>query len=160
MDQKRKNTQSAKVITEINEWTGTLKSHTPNKTQYFFYASLKLNNNVHTDETRKIRARSSRRYNCIIITHCYDSNSILVRPLRSRKGFELAETIKEMHENLGARGCKPNCQRLDNETSPALKEYLKSENVTFQLVSPHIHRINSVERAMRTFKPISYQCYA
>ena len=57
----------------------------------------------------------------MLITCFCDSNAILVRPLRSRKGFELAETSKETHEHLGARGCKPNYQIRDNETSSALK---------------------------------------
>ena len=35
LDKKLKNTQSAKLIVEIDEWTETLKSNALNRTQYF-----------------------------------------------------------------------------------------------------------------------------
>ena len=41
---------------------------------------------------------------------------------------------------------------LDNETSKVLIEAMKNENVTFELVSPHQHRRNAAERAIRTMK--------
>ena len=88
----------------------------------------------------------------MIIIYCYNFNAILVRPLRSRKVSELAETMQETHECLAERGCKPNRQTLDNETSLALKECLKSVKVTFQLVPQHAHRRNEAKRAMRAFK--------
>ena len=55
---KEKNTQSTKVITEIDEWTENLKSLTPNKTQDFFHAVLKLNNGMRTYQTEKFKVRS------------------------------------------------------------------------------------------------------
>ena len=103
MDQKRKNIQSTKVIKDIDEWTETLKYHTPNKIQDFFHTVLKQNNTMCTDQTVKIRVRSIRGCNYMLITYCYDSNAILVRLLRSRKGSELAETTEtaqETHEYL------------------------------------------------------------
>ena len=88
----------------------------------------------------------------MLITYFYDSNDVLVRPLQSRKVFELVKTRKNTHECLGARGKKPNHQILDNETYSALKEHLKSVKVTFQLVTPYVHRRNEAERAMHNFK--------
>ena len=88
----------------------------------------------------------------MLITYYYDSNAILARLLRSRKGSELAETMQETYEHLGARGFKPSHHMLDNETSSALKEYLKSMKVSSQLVPLHVHRTNAEERATRTFK--------
>ena len=41
---------------------------------------------------------------------------------------------------------------LDNEASAILRNYLRSEDMEYQLVSPHIHQRNASERAIRTFK--------
>jgi hypothetical protein len=43
-------------------------------------------------------------------------------------------------------------QRLDNECSAILKQYMRDERVDFQLVPPGNHRRNAAERAIRTFK--------
>ena len=41
---------------------------------------------------------------------------------------------------------------LDNEASNDLKRALKKNDLTYQLVPPHIHRRNAVERVINTFK--------
>ena len=41
---------------------------------------------------------------------------------------------------------------MDNESSIDLKIILHKNNIQYQLVPPHIHRQNSAERAIRTFK--------
>jgi hypothetical protein len=50
------------------------------------------------------------------------------------------------------RGYKPQTHWLDNEASNALKNYNQTEGITYQLVPPHNHRRNAVERAIRTWK--------
>ena len=57
-----------------------------------------------------------------------------------------------MHAKLCAAGLRPQLQRLDNECSAILKEFLQAENVDYQLVPPGCHRRNAAERAIRTFK--------
>ena len=51
-----------------------------------------------------------------------------------------------------APGLRPRLHTLDNEASTSLKEFLTAEHVEYQLVPPHIHRRNSAERAIQTFK--------
>ena len=41
---------------------------------------------------------------------------------------------------------------LENECPSGLKDYMRHEGITFQLVPPHLHRTNSAERAIQTFK--------
>ena len=50
------------------------------------------------------------------------------------------------------RGFKPKLQKLDNEASTMLKEYMEKESIDFQLTSVGIHRRNKVERAIQTFE--------
>ena len=42
--------------------------------------------------------------------------------------------------------------RIDNECPATLKAYMKTENIAHQLVPPHIHRRNTAEKAIATFK--------
>ena len=39
-----------------------------------------------------------------------------------------------------------------SECPEALNKYFRQNNVTYQLVPPHLHRNNSAERAIQTFK--------
>jgi hypothetical protein len=41
---------------------------------------------------------------------------------------------------------------MDNESSTALRHFLHSKDIRFQLVSPHVHRQNAAERSIQTFK--------
>ena len=41
---------------------------------------------------------------------------------------------------------------MDNEASTDLKKSLHKNSIQYQLFPPHIHRRNSAERAIRTFK--------
>ena len=49
-------------------------------------------------------------------------------------------------------GQVPTVQRLDNETSGALKKYFLQQQVAVQFVPAHNHRANRAERAIRDFK--------
>ena len=51
------------------------------------------------------------------------------------------------------RGLKPKLQRMDNEASQLLKDYIThDEKIYLQLVPPHMHRRNLSEHAIQTFK--------
>ena len=82
----------------------------------------------------------------------YDSNAILVRPLRNRSATEIQRVFTSVHAYLVARGLRPRLHTLDNEVSTSLKNFLTAEHVEYQLVPPHIHHRNSAERAIQTFK--------
>ena len=97
-----------------------------NKNKQFFHTILKLNNTIYTDQIGKFAVRSIRGYSYILITYCYNSTAILARPLRSKKGIELLDTIKSMHSYLSLREFKLNYQILDNEASTSVKTYLKT----------------------------------
>ena len=43
-------------------------------------------------------------------------------------------------------------QRLNNECSDILKDFMYEQQVDFQLVQPHLQRCNAAERTIRTFK--------
>ena len=57
-----------------------------------------------------------------------------------------------MNTLLIKSGHEPNLYILDNEASADLIASLVKQDMSYQLVPPHVHRRNAAERAIRTFK--------
>jgi hypothetical protein len=87
-----------------------------------------------------------------MILYDYDSNAILAKPIKDQTATELLKAFQFMEQELMARGLKPKLMKGDNEASKLLKVYLHQQDITFQLLPPFIHRLNSAERAIRSFK--------
>jgi hypothetical protein len=108
---------------------------------------------IHSDQNGKFIVASSTGNNDVLIVYDYDSNSILVEPLRSQTaGACILLTFTVVHARLVTAGLRPQLHRLDNKCSAALKTFLRAEDINFQLVPPNVHRRNAAERAIRTFK--------
>lgn len=88
----------------------------------------------------------------MIVLYDYDSNAILVEPLRDRTGPNLQQGIQKCYEQLDHCGLSPKLHILDGEISDAVKAYLRKKGTQFQLTPPGMHRINAAERAIRTWK--------
>ena len=92
---------------------------------------------IYSDQTGKFVVASSAGNNYLMVVCNYDSNAILVAPMRSRTGPSILATLfQSIHARLVAAGLRPQLQRLDNECSEALKRFLLDETVNFQLVPP------------------------
>ena len=87
-----------------------------------------------------------------MVLYDHDSNAIISEPIKSRSEAELIQAYSVFHSNLTNQGLRPKFQMLDNECPAGLKDYMRCEVITFQLVPPHLHRTNSAERAIQTFK--------
>ena len=90
--------------------------------------------------------------NYLFVLSEYDSNIILIRPMKSRSGSKFIWLLKNLHEHLITRGINPAYARLDNETTPAFQRELKSKDITFQLEPPLMHLYNAAERLIIKFK--------
>ena len=89
----------------------------------------------------------------VMAIHAYDSNAILMEPIRNRKGPTLDDAHRKLHCRLTNAGLRPRVLMLDNECgSNAFKEFLTDKSVAFQLTSAGMHRRNTVARAIRTAK--------
>ena len=82
----------------------------------------------------------------------FDSNAILVHPLKSRQAHEIHDAWLTLVNRLRKHGHKLKHYIHDNECSQQLKQAILKRNMDFQLVAPHIHRQNSAELAISTFK--------
>ena len=127
----------------------------PTRTHTIYAATLdpkQPTGNSFSDLTGRFPIQSNHGANYIFMLYDYDSNAILVRPLRNRSAHEIQRVFTSVHAYLVTRGLRPRLHTLDNEASTILKEFLTAENVEYQLVPPHIHQCNSAERAIQTFK--------
>ena len=73
-------------------------------------------------------------------------------PFHSAQKNQLLTAYKSSIELFKQRGFTPQLQRLDNEASELLQEYMHDEKNNFQLTSAGTHRRNSAERAIQTLK--------
>ena len=72
--------------------------------------------------------------------------------MKKRTYTEIVRAYAKLSDYLIDIGMQPIFQILDNEASQALQREIRTRNYDFQLVPPHMHRRNTVERAIRTFK--------
>ena len=107
---------------------------------------------TYSDLTGRFPVQSNRGANYILVVYEYDCNAILVRPLCNRTTPEIKIAFQNVVHYLTVRGLRPRLHTLDNEASTILCDYLRADDVEYQLVPPHIHRRNASERAIRTFK--------
>jgi hypothetical protein len=149
MNQQRQNTRStskAPVETQLTPDT-YLGTQT-----YLVYALVVDQGQLYTDLTGKFPVRSSKGNSYVMVCYIYYCNYDNFIPMKSRSALEWVKSYDIVHQELTVKGFKPKLQTLDNEASAALKNFFTEHDIDYQLVSPHCHRRNAAERAIRTFK--------
>jgi hypothetical protein len=121
------------------------------KTQFLFAVTIDAGQ-IYTDQTGRFPVVSSKGNKYIMILYDYDSNAILAQPIKDSTAPELLRAFQVMEQELVARGLRPKLMKLDNDASKLLKTYLHQQDIIFKLVPPYIHRRNSAEREVRSFK--------
>jgi hypothetical protein len=107
---------------------------------------------VYSDKTRRFPFTSSRQSKYIYVLCDIDSNQIKVEPLTSRKDHLIIATHTKIIDRLKAMGIHPKMHYLDNEALQAYKDAIEECGMTYQLITPHVHRANVAEKAIKTFK--------
>jgi hypothetical protein len=73
-----------------------------------------------------------------------DSNSILVKPMKSRKDAEMIRAYDALLLRLKRAGIKPKKHALDNEVSENMKTHIRDTcKLNMELVPPGCHRQNA-----------------
>jgi hypothetical protein len=119
---------------------------------YLVYAVGVDQGQLYTDLTGKFLVRSSKGSSYVMLCYIYDFNYIKVVTIKSGLASEWVKAYDSVHQELTVKGFKPKLQTIDNEASSALKNLFTVNDITYQLVPPHCHLRNSMERAIRTFK--------
>jgi hypothetical protein len=107
---------------------------------------------LYTDLAGNFPVRSRKGKSYVMVCYIYDCNYVKVVPMKSRSASEWVNAYDSIHQELTVKGFKPKLQTLDNEVSPALKNFFTVNGIAYQLVPPHCHRSNAAERAIGTFK--------
>ena len=156
LDQVRQNLRSTKADTKptnTDDSDDSFPDSTTAERSHHCYATLfEPTGQIYTDQTGRFVLPSSTGNQYLLVLYDYDSNCILAQPLKTRHATAILQGYKVLHERLCRAGLKPQLQRLDNECSDALKEFMSSQDIDYQLVPPGVHRRNSAECAIRTFK--------
>ena len=157
LDAHRKNTKSTKKMMPSPPPEDTDDNFPPQpndttRTHSCFIATTEPKHIVYTNQTGRLPQPSSQGNNYLMIAYDYDSNNILLRPLKNRSATQLTEAVADIHRTLANGGSKPQFHHLDNECSHELKQWFVNHNVQYQLAPPHEHRSNAAERAIRTAK--------
>jgi hypothetical protein len=113
---------------------------------------------IYIDQTRHFLIPSTSGNIDMLVLYDYDSNAILVEHMKNRSGPQILAAYKLVIDLLTRQGLKLQLQRLDNEASTALKQFMTSVDVDSHLAPPHVHRRKVAERAIRTFKSHFITC--
>jgi hypothetical protein len=144
LDQERKNTQSTKRTPTTCATTTTANTtESKHKQTHNTYADLLDINSptgqIHTDQTGRFPVQSSWGNKYVIILYDYNSNAILAEAMSLCTAHEMVRAYEKLHTYLVTRGLQPQLQRLDNEASQKLKDFMQSKNIDYQLAPPHFH---------------------
>ena len=104
------------------------------KTEEIFASYLAADSEglIYTDLTGKFPMTSMQGNKYVLLLYHYDTNSIMVRPLKNRSDETTLKVYEELYNELTNKGFQPKLHVLDNEASQALKNQIKKQ-------APHIN---------------------
>jgi len=123
----------------------TAPPDTTDRTHYCYATILSPTGQTRMDLTSWFPTTSSPGNSYIIVVYDFDSNGILVAPLKNCQAEVILKAYKLIHTHLCTAGLCPQLQCLDNKAFQALQDYLTAENVDYQLVPLPVHRHNAAE---------------
>jgi hypothetical protein len=99
---------------------------------YSCYANcVEATGKVFTNQTGQFVAPSSKGSNYLLIMYVYDADYIHAAPMNNHQEEEILAVYQRAHNLMAAVGFRPKLQRLDNECSKLLKEYMVEEGVDY-----------------------------
>ena len=122
------------------------------RTNHVYADCQTITGQIYTDQTGKMLTTSAAGMNYCLVLYDFDSNLVWAVPMPSRTKHQILKAMKETFKLLSSRGLKPQLQRLDNECSKLLKDYMSEEGVDYQLTPKGKHSRNAAEKAIQTAK--------
>jgi hypothetical protein len=146
-----RSTRPKKKVTAPDEEV-EYEPHITKRTNVAYAAKHELEGHTYTEFTGRFQTMSSRGYKYRLVLYDYDGKNIQAEPMKSRSDAETTRAYTKIYDELTANRLKPTFQKMDNEASTTLKHFLHSKDTKFQLVAPYVHRQNTAEREIQTFK--------
>jgi hypothetical protein len=122
------------------------------KTHEAFFCIKDLSNSIHTDQTGAFPFVSQHGNRYIMVAIHLDANNIFIEPMCSRSKEEMIRAYEKIINRMKAAGLGLRKHTLDNEASDAFKQYIRHQQIQFELVSLGNHRHNQAEHTIQTFK--------
>jgi hypothetical protein len=88
----------------------------------------------------------------MLVFYEFDSNYIHVKPMKNRTKEEHLSAYHHAVTLFKSHGLTPKLQKLDNEASGMLQQFMHNKAINYQLVPPDLHHCNAAKRAIQTFK--------
>jgi hypothetical protein len=107
---------------------------------------------IFSDQTGLFPITSNRGYLYLVIFYIYDANFIASVPIKNQAKQELLRDYQITYKYLSSHGFKPCLHKMDNKTSKDVEDFIQSQQTTLQYTPPDIHRTNSAEQAICTWK--------
>jgi hypothetical protein len=156
LDQQRKNIKSTKPQPVTDTEEPRPEPLQDGKRTNCIYAAIEdittVTGAIASNQEGQFPTMSTHGMKYVMVVYDYDSNAIIAEPIINRTANELLQTYKSIHTLLVKCGLCPQLQRLDNEASKVLKDFMEEQEVDFQLVPPGMHCRNAAERAIWTWK--------
>lgn len=86
---------------------------------------------IYTDQTGKFMVPGSSGATQLFVLYDYDSNSIHAEPMNIKSSAEIIRAYTKVYNRLKKAGLRPQLQRLDNECSTELREYMQEKNIQY-----------------------------
>jgi hypothetical protein len=123
----------------------------PSKANSVEFHKLPINS-ILTDNTSRFEPLACSGNQYIMVALHSNSNAILVRPFASKQDAHRIAAYTDIYTRLATANQAPTLHIMDNEASAALQRAITTNNCKIQLVPPHVHRRNTAECAICTFK--------
>ena len=107
---------------------------------------------IYTNLPGPFPVRTIQNMQYIFVWYWYWSIEILVRPMKTRSDAYMVESYQDIYEYIIAQGFNPTLTVTDNEFYKAVQNYIKYQNVDWQLVEPVTHRVDAAEKSIQTLK--------
>ncbi len=152
MNQTRKILRSTKAKWTPLETCDTSQLH-GKKVRDFYTTMYDICKTMFSDQTGQfpMRLQSSNKYIMVLVN--YDSNAILVEPMKSHKDAEMIQAYTTLILWLKRAGIIPKKHVLDNKVSENMKNHICNTcKMNMELVPQGCHRRNAAEVAICNFK--------
>jgi hypothetical protein len=142
----------AETIPEASETFPTSTSLKNKRTNLCYAAIHDAQGQVFSDQSGRFLIPSSAGNQYVVLVYDVDSNAILTEAIPNRLAASIRNGYRKIHNRLVRAGCRPRLQRMDNECSDMLKDFMEEESIDYQIVAQSAHYRNIAERCMRTWK--------
>ena len=128
------------------------KQEPSNKKNNLVYMTVTLADGwIASDQTGAFPRVSNRGHKYISVFYVYGANFVKGVPVKSRHRQELLRAYEEIYKWCTVQGFKPQLQKMDNETSKDVEEFIESQKANVQYAAPGSH-CPPAEKTVQTYK--------